>query len=339
MIRRFFSKQRVNDYLIIFAIAFVGLIIRLSLFREFNINLHLLAFGISIFLLPLGYELITGINRILNKYLPYEDGPVLRIALQLILSFALISLIVFQIYFIVSDKIPFTINRYGYFLLFSFYFVLTLAFNALYFARYFFNRMKQSIINQQMLEREKTQVQYQNLLNQLNPHFFFNSLTSLNSLIFKDQQLASDFLQQLSRIYRYMLENKDKELVTLGAEIDFVKQYIELLKTRFGNGLVFKISIGNEWLDKLIVPVSLQIMIENALKHNVIDQDSPLKIDIYTSGAWLCIDNNIQQKKNIEHSHKLGLESFKQLYNYLSPSGPVIAEACEGMFKVKIPLL
>lgn len=190
----------------------------------------------------------------------------------------------------------------------------------------------------QSLEREKTQVQYDNLKQQLNPHFLFNSLTSLSSLINSDPKTAGKFLDSLSKTYRYILKNSDTEKVPLMNEIKFAESYISLQKTRFEQGLQVNINIEEDNMYRLIVPVTLQNLIENAIKHNVIDDESPLVIDIYTESDSIVIRNNLQKKNFVETSNKRGLESLKSLYHYLS-SRPVEIKEDENYFTIKIPLL
>ena len=188
------------------------------------------------------------------------------------------------------------------------------------------------------LEKDKTEIQYQNLINHLNPHFLFNSLTSLNSLIMTEPKQASKFLQKLSLIYRYILQNKEKDVVSLEQEISFVKHYIDLQKSRFEEGLQINIDIDNEHLTSRIVPVTLQNLFENAIKHNTIEEESPLIITVLVEDDYLLIKNNLQRKKFVETSNKQGLESLKNLYKYLT-SKPLETIETETHFLVKIPLL
>ena len=132
----------------------------------------------------------------------------------------------------------------------------------------------------QLLEKEKARVMYESLKQQLNPHFLFNSLTSLSGLIDLDQEKAGSFLEQMSGIYRYILKNGDSETVTIKDELEFVKLYTSLQQTRFNKGLEIHIDIGANFLHYKIAPVTLQNLIENAIKHNIIDADVPLVISI-----------------------------------------------------------
>jgi LytS/YehU family sensor histidine kinase len=210
--------------------------------------------------------------------------------------------------------------------------------NAVFFIKYFLGRWKESIVLTERLEKEKAQVQFDNLKNQLNPHFLFNALTSLNSLIFENQELASQFLQQMSKVYRYVLLNKDKNFVSLQTEIDFIRNYVFLVETRFEGALKIRFDIHQDDIDRAIVPVTLQILIENACKHNIIDREKPLNIDVLTVGDYLVVSNNLQLRRTVESSNKTGLDNLKSLYAFLTTK-PVIIESLDDRFNVKVPLI
>jgi len=190
----------------------------------------------------------------------------------------------------------------------------------------------------QLLEKEKVMVMYESLKQQLNPHFLFNSLTSLSGLIETDQQVAGNFLEQMSGIYRYILKNGDNETVFLKDEIEFVQLYINLQQTRFKKGLQVNINVPEEYMHYKIAPVNLQNLIENAIKHNIIDSSSPLVIDIFIEGDYIVVKNNLQKKKVVETSNKKGLEQFASLYKYLSRLPVEITETPIN-FQIKIPLI
>ncbi len=190
----------------------------------------------------------------------------------------------------------------------------------------------------QLLEKEKTIVMYESLKQQLNPHFLFNSLTSLSGLIDTDQELAGSFLEQMSGIYRYILKNGDSETVNLKDEIQFAALYINLQQTRFKHGLQVNIDIDEEFMHYKIAPVTLQNLIENAIKHNIIDIESPLIIDIYIEQDYIVVKNNIQKKNVVETSNKKGLIQFFTLYKYLTKK-PIKIEETEDSFCLKIPLI
>ncbi|HEX2534707.1 MAG TPA: two-component regulator propeller domain-containing protein [Chitinophagaceae bacterium] len=188
------------------------------------------------------------------------------------------------------------------------------------------------------LEKEKAMALYENLKQHLNPHFLFNSLTSLSGLIQVNPPRAAEFLDEMSQIYRYILKSKESELVHLGDELRFVGQYISLLRTRFGAGLQVHIEVPEEYNYRKIVPVTLQNLIENAIKHNIIDEEEPLRICISVNEQYLSVSNNLQRKKFVETSNKQGLDNLTSFYTYLSTL-PVRVEETENRFTVKIPLI
>lgn len=190
----------------------------------------------------------------------------------------------------------------------------------------------------QALEKEKALVMYESLKQQLNPHFLFNSLTSLGSLINMDPKVANEFLDSLSKTYRYILKSRDSELVPLSDELKFAENYTRLQQTRFEKGFEVSIQVEEEYYHREIVPVTLQNMIENAIKHNIIDEETPLRVEVYAEDDSLVVKNNLQKKRFVETSNKQGLVNLQSLYRYLS-GRPVIICEDEHHFTVKIPLL
>ena len=190
----------------------------------------------------------------------------------------------------------------------------------------------------QLLEKEKTMVQYESLKQQLNPHFLFNSLTSLRSLIKTDTKTAAGFLDGLSKVYRYVLKSGDNDMVPLKDELDFVRTFVELQKTRFKEGLQVKICVAEDKYNKYVAPVTLQGLIENAIKHNTADTESPLLIEIFTEDNRVVVRNNLQRYRIVETSNKKGLAGLQSLYHYYSDT-PVEITDDANYFTVKIPLL
>jgi ligand-binding sensor domain-containing protein len=190
----------------------------------------------------------------------------------------------------------------------------------------------------QLLEKEKALVKFEGLKQQLNPHFLFNSLSSLGSLIRMNQALAISFLEKLSKTYRYILQSRDLDLISLEEEIRFAASYFSLLETRFNEGLQINIDISQEAMKYKVVPVILQNMIDNAIKHNIIAGDTPLTLDIFTDDGYLVVRNNLQLKKLVETSNKQGLNNLLSLYRYLTEK-PMTIERTSQHFTVKIPLI
>jgi len=160
----------------------------------------------------------------------------------------------------------------------------------------------------------------------------------LSSLIRIDQRQAGDFLDKMSKVYRYILKNKDNETVPLIDELKFVDMYNQLQKTRFGDGLHISVNISEEYHYRKIAPVTLQNLVENAIKHNIADEDAPLLISMYIDDDYLVVENNLQTKGFVETSNKQGQHSMISLYKYLSPRSVIITES-EDFYTVKIPLI
>lgn len=201
----------------------------------------------------------------------------------------------------------------------------------------FFKNWKASLVNAEKLKREQLALQYESLKNQMSPHFLFNSLNVLISLIHKDPEKANAFIDQLSQVFHYVLNQKDKELVPLQAELDFVRNYIALQKIRFENSLHIEVNVNpNENLH--LLPLSMQMLVENAIKHNIVSESNPLQINISKENDYIVVSNNLQKKNSRQSSSKIGLSNIKSRYEFLTHK-PFIIEETEKHFIVKLPLL
>ena len=190
----------------------------------------------------------------------------------------------------------------------------------------------------QLLEKEKALMQYETLRQQLNPHFLFNSLTSLNSLITIDPKSAATFLDSLSKTYRYILKSSERDTVPLSEELKFGESFVKLQKTRFGEGLQVQFRVNEDDLHRKIVPVTLQNLIENAIKHNIIDEESPLLVEVFTENGYFVVRNNLQKKNIVETSNQRGLANLASFYKYLSDQ-EIVVEDDGQHFTIKIPLI
>lgn len=330
--------QFFRTYGIITVLLVWGGFVRWLNFPEFGTRFHTFLFFTSIPLTIVFWESLRLVNNWLNVKYPFERNLTGRIALQLIIGAAIGLVIRLIIYKWAEPLLPFKLDKMFAAVTWPLYAIFTMGVNLGFFTVYFISRWKESIIRAERLEKEKSQVQFDNLKNQLNPHFLFNALTSLNSLIFENQQLASAFLQQLSKVYRYVLQNKHKNFVLLSTELDFISHYVMLLETRFQGALKINFKVNDEAREKAIVPVTLQVLIENAIKHNIVDKDKKLTIDVLTVGDYLIVSNNLQVRKTVETSNKQGLENLRSLYRFLTDK-PVIIEPTADRFYVKIPLI
>jgi sensor histidine kinase YesM len=183
----------------------------------------------------------------------------------------------------------------------------------------FFKSWRESVKNEEKFKRESLAFQYEALKNQVNPHFLFNSLNVLSSLVMKDQEGSVQFIRQLSEVYRYVLEQKDKDVVDLGTEMNFVESYLYLQKIRYAENL--RIELSPElpgYYSRQVIPLSVQMLLENAIKHNVISGDEPLTIRIGVEGDYLVVSNNLQVRNTVPDSGNVGLSNIKSRYNYLT---------------------
>jgi two-component system, LytTR family, sensor kinase len=331
-------KQFLQTYAIILALIVFGTIARWINFSEYGIRFHTFLFLSAIALTIVFWEALRLVNNWLNRKYPFEHNLTGRIVLQLAIGAFIGLFIRLLVYKWAEPLLPFKLDRMFAVVTWPLYAIMTAGVNLGFFTAYFIRRWKDSIVKAERLEKEKSQVQFDNLKNQLNPHFLFNALTSLNSLIFEDQQLASAFLQQLSKVYRYVLQNKHKNFVLLATELDFIAHYVMLLETRFQGALKINFKITDDTKEKAIVPVTLQILIENAIKHNIADKERKLTIDVLTVGDYLVVSNNLQLRKTVETSNKQGLDNLRSLYKFLTDK-PVLVEPTDDRFYVKIPLI
>ena len=188
------------------------------------------------------------------------------------------------------------------------------------------------------LQKENLQSQFEVLKQQVNPHFLFNSLNVLTSLIKVDSDLAEMFTERLSKVYRYVLENKEKDLITLATELDFIKSYIFLLDIRFSGKVFVEIDIDKKHVDNLVVPLVLQLLIENAVKHNTFSKKNPLKIALTVdNNRYLTVENNLQNRKTQMTSTGVGLVNINKRYSLLTDVQPVF-DITEKHFTARIPL-
>lgn len=213
-------------------------------------------------------------------------------------------------------------------------FFVTLAFHAFY----FYKAYQENKVKEQKLIAGTANAKFESLKNQIDPHFLFNSLNVLSSLIEENPDNAQRFTTSLSKIYRYVLEQKDKELVSVEEELAFAKTYMNLLKMRFENSITFQLPESTEVPEAKVVPLSLQLLLENCIKHNTISEQKPLHIKIYIQDGFLVVENNLQKKEVLKDRQGVGLQNIVNRYALLSARN-VLVENTQGIFKVKIPIL
>jgi hypothetical protein len=254
-----------------------------------------------------------------RKY-SWLEFPVRKLVLRLVFSlfystFIMVILYMF-IWFFVYKKPDLTnffyFNRISFLIFYAATLIVMLVFHSVS----FFRAWQTAALNEEKLKKESVTLQLQALRSQVDPHFLFNSLNTLTSLIEKDSGKAITFVKQLSDMFRYMLDRDSKELVEIDAELQFVKAYTFLQQMRFGNNLTVNISVLND--DFYVLPISLQMLIENAIKHNEISEEFPLLVEISDEKDCVVVKNKIQPKMLETPSNGIGLQNLKIRYRFFT---------------------
>jgi len=216
--------------------------------------------------------------------------------------------------------------------------IITIVASLFFHAFYFYQELQKNKIKEQKVIAGTASAKFDALKNQLDPHFLFNSLNVLTSLIDENPESAQKFTTALSKVYRYVLEQKNKDLVTVDEELEFAKTYMSLLKMRFEDSIIFEIPEQASNPESKVVPLSLQLLLENAVKHNMVTSSKPLHIKIYETNNLLVVENNLQPKQIVKRSSGVGLDNIKQRYDLLTDRKVNINQQAES-FAVAIPML
>lgn len=203
-------------------------------------------------------------------------------------------------------------------------------------SRSFLTNWRQTAIDAERLQRETITARYENLKSQVNPHFLFNSLNTLTNLVYEDADKSARFIKQLSEVYRYVLDTREVEAVSLEEELKFLTSYIYLQQIRFGKKLAIDLQLNGS--SCMVAPLSLQMLVENAIKHNITSEENPLQVSLYEDEEYLIIENDLQRKHMLDNTPGLGLDNIKKRYEYLTDKAVIIEEGADK-FKVKLPKL
>ncbi len=218
-------------------------------------------------------------------------------------------------------------------------FCVNLIFETLYEADYVLEKYKESVEEKQNIRQLSIHQEFDSLKSQVNPHFLFNCFNTLSSLISEDRKKAEKFLNELSKVYRYLLRNNEDGLSTVENEIRFIRSYYQLLQTRHGEAVQVNIEIDKRYEPYLLPSLSLQLLVENVVKHNALSKNKPLVIDIFTTaGNKMVVNNNLQRRTIKAPSNKVGLENIKAKYSLLKQDGFQVMED-EKNFTVVLPLI
>ena len=319
----------------------IGLIITLvsypTGFRSLGTMLYVLFYSYCIGIPSIA--LISFAGKKLDRYYPWLKSPFKKLLLTVVMQILIVLVIVtvVQIVFMVINKTGFDHLIDQFSVGFIWAVGITIFGIAVANGFLFFKNWKQSALNEEILKREKLAIEYEALRNQVNPHFLFNSLTALTTLVHQDADKAEAFIRKFSDVYRYILENRAQEIVSLQEELVLIGNMAYLYHYRHGNNLKIELDLTPSH-EKFVLPMALQMLLENALKHNIISEALPLQVRIFEEEGYVVVWNNLQLKSNVPDSNKVGLGNIRLRYSYLSEN-PLIIEKTDGYFQVKIPIL
>lgn len=292
-----------------------------------------LVFGVSVL-----------VTRTLDRFVTWESRPGLRFVAQFftlaITSTAVMQVVVWVVLAVTTPE-AYQLSRadeMGIRQTIVMGVLIAMGVNAVYTGEYFFRRWKTALLEAEVLKRAAISSQFEALKAQLDPHFLFNNLNTLVTVIDEDPKLAVRFVEKLAVVYRYVLQNRGLDTVPLRAELDFSEAYLFLARLRFGDNLRVNFNLNGAADSAQIPPLTLQILLENALKHNVVSADYPLNIVLEETGNRLVVRNNFQPKSSQEPSTGLGLQNIADRYRHLGETPPEVTQT-GAEFVVKLPLL
>lgn len=287
-------------------------------------------------------EGIQLINRKIDKKFSWATNPKKRFWVQLFayLIFILTMLSIFGTIitlFVANDSY---VNIYDLIIINSVGIVFISIYVFVELIVFMLNNWRRSLVEIEKFKKKEAEAKFESLRNQLSPHFLFNNLNTLYGLIPDNSSLASEYLLKLSEIYRYVLKLKDNEIVSLSEEINFIKDYVFLLSTRYGSSFQVKFELGENLLnEKFLPPFTLQLLIENAEKHNIIDEKQIMNILIYSENdEYIVVENSLLATPEVVSSTKVGLENLASRYRFLTNKSPIVEKSI-NKFVVKVPLL
>jgi hypothetical protein len=321
-----------------------GLVISLLLetvaVEKGNLN-RFFGFLTSVIITIIVWEGNLRIDHWLNKKISWEETPGRRILIQLLLCLAFSTTTIYYSMLLFNKYVcQFPADAEGKFMQAALVIGLLVSIILLSvdIGSQFYTKWKKSLVEVEKYKTESLQAQLQNLKDQINPHFMFNNLSVLSSLVYKDQEKAVDFINQLAKVYRYVLDSRNSELVTLREELTFMESYMYLLQIRFDTSLIFDIHIPEDAKSWSLPPMALQMLIENAIKHNEASLQFPLTIHMHVVNQKLEVKNNIQLRSSPEVSCKTGLKNIKARYAYFTAEQVEIEET-KHTFIVRLPML
>lgn len=216
--------------------------------------------------------------------------------------------------------------------------VISIITSLIYHSIFLYKALQEKALTSEKLEKEKINLEHQSLRAHVDPHFLFNSFNVLSGLIDENPEQAQRFLSRLSKVYRHVLEQREDEQVTIQKELDFARNYVDLLTMRFQDAVKLTVDVEEKDVQRYIAPLSLQLLVENAVKHNALNSRNRLDIEIYSEDGYLVVRNNVLPKQTIANSSGFGLENIRQRYELLTDK-EVVIDKNDTHFTVKLPML
>lgn len=288
------------------------------------------------FFIWIGCEIIV---TLLDKKITWKEHTTKRLILQTLIIILYTSVVVyFGVYYICFyHETAFDFNIY--FQNFIFSVIITIFVNTIIAGIYFFREWKSSLLENEELKKNQILSEFEVLRNQVNPHFLFNCLNTLTAIIDENPKKANEFVVKLAEVYRYTLSHREQVLVDLKSELDFLQAYIYLNHMRFGDYLKIEINIDEAVIhSKSIVGLGLQMLLENAIKHNIISKNKPLWIQVFDYQDKIVVKNKLQLKTNVE-STGIGLQNIKNRYHAVNHELEMEIYQTEEFFEVRLPLI
>jgi sensor histidine kinase YesM len=337
------KKSKLDDRILLFLGIPLLAIVAFLVFSndEFDGDTRLAMVGIAGSLLST-LVMWLGVRKIViflwNKY-PWEKHPIKHLIIEVLAIVGyttLAGLILFMVWYIYNPDLI-TKEDIGL----NIFFTLTITFliTSLHEGYFFFMQWKHTLVLSEKLEKENIQSQYETLKSQISPHFLFNNLNTLTNLIEEEPKLAVEYVQRTADYYRSILNMRDMDVIPLENELKLIEDYYFLQKKRYGNNLSLLIDIPDEVRKSAIVaPLTLQMLFENAIKHNIIAKEKPLNISIKSEDDYIVVENNLQRRQSDEISNRIGLQNISNRYRFLSDREIVVLQDSNN-FIVKVPVL
>lgn len=286
-----------------------------------------------------------GIGQYLNRFFNWRHKHALRFLVQCVLLYvvALVILAIYSEMFLISLRSELTYSQFWLMYKDEFFksvlilFILVFIYSLLDFVVYSYNQMKEEEVRSAEVMNNQLNLQFEALKSQLDPHFLFNSLNTISSLLYKDTEKAERFIRMFAESYRFIFRQNDQALIPLEKELNFVQAYNYLLEVRFQEAYELKINLPDSILKSYVPPLSVQMLVENAIKHNLISPSSPLAVEIDYEKNYLCVKNNINPLRVQPESFQIGIENIKKRYSYFTDENVLLDK--NEQFKVSLPLI